>query len=87
MNQYQSEHLKVPFHTLPNLHYFLYRYMRGRESVDDLRNFLDTVIVTCFNKKYQLMHRQRSTVRNRQDLELWKVYNQQASYVPGSSQK
>ncbi|CAD6993723.1 spindle and kinetochore-associated protein 1 [Ceratitis capitata] len=59
------------------------KYMRGRESVDDLRNFLDTVIVTCFNKKYQLMHRQRSTVRNRQDLELWKVYNQQASYVPG----
>ncbi|XP_011205224.2 spindle and kinetochore-associated protein 1 [Bactrocera dorsalis] len=59
------------------------KYMRGRESVDELRNFLDSVIVPCFNKKYQLIHRQRSTLRNRHDLELWKVYNQQSSYVPG----
>ncbi|XP_036335226.1 spindle and kinetochore-associated protein 1-like [Rhagoletis pomonella] len=59
------------------------KYMRGRECIDDLRNFLDTVVVPCFNKKYQLIHRQRSTVRNTHDLELWKVYNQQASYVPG----
>ncbi|XP_067617721.1 spindle and kinetochore-associated protein 1-like [Eurosta solidaginis] len=59
------------------------KYMRGRESVDELRSFLDTVIVPCFNKKYQLMHRQRSTVKNRNDLDMWKVYNQQSSYVPG----
>ncbi|XP_054726258.1 spindle and kinetochore-associated protein 1-like [Anastrepha obliqua] len=59
------------------------KYMRGRESVDELRGFLANVVVPSFNKKYQLIHRQRSTVRNRHDLELWKVYNQQASYVPG----
>lgn len=75
--------LDFEYRITPEQYESIPKYMRGRESVDDLRNFLDAVIVPCFNKKYQLIHRQRSAVRNRHDLELWKVYNQQSSYVPG----
>lgn len=57
--------------------------MRGRETVDELKNFLDTVLVPCFNEKYQLLQRHRDCIRNHVDLDLWKVYKEQASYFPG----
>lgn len=59
--------------------------MRGRETIDDLVNFLEATVIPCFNEKYQLLHRHRDYIRNNADLELWKVYNGQASYVPGQN--
>ncbi|XP_075162733.1 uncharacterized protein LOC142235361 [Haematobia irritans] len=60
------------------------KYMCGRESLDQLNSFLDTVIIPCFNEKYQLIHKQRQHLRNN-DLELWKMYNEQSSYIPGKN--
>lgn len=59
------------------------RYMCGRETLDQLNSFLETVIIPCFNDKYQLIHKERSCLRNLNDLELWKLYNEQASCLPG----
>ncbi|XP_055908571.1 uncharacterized protein LOC129943276 [Eupeodes corollae] len=61
------------------------KYMRGRETVEELKNFLDTVLVPCFNEKYQLLHRHRDCIRNHVDLDMWKLYNDQASYFPGQN--
>uniref|UniRef100_A0A1I8MGB2 SKA complex subunit 1 n=1 Tax=Musca domestica TaxID=7370 RepID=A0A1I8MGB2_MUSDO len=58
------------------------KYMCGRETVDQLNGFLESVIIPCFNEKYQLIHKQRNILRSN-DLELWKMYNEQASYLPG----
>ncbi|XP_073817643.1 uncharacterized protein [Musca autumnalis] len=58
------------------------KYMSGRETVDQLNGFLETVIIPCFNEKYQLIHKQRNILRGN-DLELWKMYNDQSSYIPG----
>ncbi|KAM7360790.1 uncharacterized protein ACRADG_007760 isoform 2-T2 [Cochliomyia hominivorax] len=61
------------------------KYMCGRETLEQLNSFLETVIIPCFNEKYQLMHKERSCLRNLNDLELWKLYNEQASSLPDFS--
>lgn len=57
--------------------------MCGRETLEHLNSFLETVIIACFNEKYQLIHKARNALRNNADVELWKMYNDQASYLPG----
>lgn len=59
------------------------KYMVGRESLDEINTFLESIIIACFNEKYQLLYRKRSTLRKPKDMELWNLYNQQESYVPG----
>uniref|UniRef100_A0A1A9UJZ8 SKA complex subunit 1 n=1 Tax=Glossina austeni TaxID=7395 RepID=A0A1A9UJZ8_GLOAU len=60
------------------------KYMLGRETFADINNFLELVIIKCFNEKYELLPRPRSVVlRNINDLELWKTYNDQETLVPG----
>lgn len=56
--------------------------MKGRESLDELCHFLDSVIIKCFTTKYTLMHKHREVVRNQHDLNMWKHYHQQADYFP-----
>lgn len=58
------------------------QYMRGRETLGELRLFLDTVIVRCFTEKYKLLNKKRECVRNPQQLTLWKHYDLQAKYFP-----
>lgn len=57
-------------------------YMKGRDTIDDLQYFLDSVIVRCFSSKYVLFHKQRDIVRNQHDLTLWKLYHNQAQNFP-----
>lgn len=73
---FECEITQEMFETIP-------KYMRGRETVDELKQFLDTILVPCFNEKYQLLLRHRDCIRNHVDLDLWKVYKDQASYFPG----
>lgn len=56
--------------------------MKGRETLDELRHFFDSVIVKCFTIKYTLMHKHREVVRNQHDMILWKHYHSQAEYFP-----
>ncbi|XP_013108833.1 uncharacterized protein LOC106088080 [Stomoxys calcitrans] len=58
------------------------KYMCGRETLDQLNSFLETVIIPCFNEKYKLIHKQRQGLRSN-DLELWKMFNEQSHYLPG----
>ncbi|XP_055850254.1 uncharacterized protein LOC129914860 [Episyrphus balteatus] len=84
--------LSVPFQFMdfeakitPEMFETIPKYMRGRETVDELKQFLDAILVPCFNEKYQLLHRHRDCIRNHVDLDLWKVYKDQASYFPGQN--
>lgn len=60
--------------------------MCGRETLDQLNSFLETIIIPCFNEKYKLIHKERSGLRNLNDLDLWKLYKEQASLLPGKFQ-
>lgn len=60
------------------------KYMRGRESLDELVNFLQSVIVSCFEEKYSLLYKNKKAVTNQQDLILWKAYNQQQLAFPNN---
>lgn len=56
--------------------------MKGRDTIDDLQHFLNSVISKCFSIKYTLYLKQRENVRNQQDLTLWKLYHSQQQYFP-----
>ncbi|XP_055537729.1 uncharacterized protein LOC129725683 [Wyeomyia smithii] len=60
------------------------KYMRGRESLDELVGFLQTVVISSFEEKYSLLYKNKKAVTNQQDLVLWKAYNQQQSNFPNS---
>ncbi|XP_055626662.1 uncharacterized protein LOC129768800 [Toxorhynchites rutilus septentrionalis] len=60
------------------------KYMRGRETLDELAEFLKSVILSCFEEKYSLMYKQKKAVTSQQDLALWKIYNQQQDVFPNS---
>uniref|UniRef100_A0A1A9WU84 SKA complex subunit 1 n=1 Tax=Glossina brevipalpis TaxID=37001 RepID=A0A1A9WU84_9MUSC len=68
---------KLHFQSIP-------KYMLGRETHADINNFLKQVIIKCFNEKYELLPKPRSVVlRNINDLELWKTYNDQENLLSG----
>lgn len=56
--------------------------MKGRDTIDDLQYFLNSVISKCFSLKYTLFHKQREFVRNQQDLTMWKLYHSQEQHFP-----
>ncbi|XP_065075642.1 uncharacterized protein LOC135699324 [Ochlerotatus camptorhynchus] len=58
------------------------KYMRGRENLDELKTFMQTVIVSCFEEKYSLLYKNKKAVTNQQDLALWKAFNQQQAAFP-----
>ncbi|EAT38512.1 AAEL009611-PA [Aedes aegypti] len=58
------------------------KYMRGRENLDELLAFMQTVIVPSFEEKYTLLYKNKKAVTNQQDLALWKIFNQQQSAFP-----
>ncbi|XP_058833772.1 uncharacterized protein LOC131691419 [Topomyia yanbarensis] len=60
------------------------KYMKGRESLDELVGFLQSVVVSCFEEKYSLLYKNKKAVVNQQDLALWKVFHQQQSAFPNS---
>ncbi|XP_053690067.1 uncharacterized protein LOC128738743 [Sabethes cyaneus] len=60
------------------------KYMRGRDTLDELVGFLQTVIISSFEEKYSLLYKNKKAVTNQQDLVLWKAYNQQQSTFPNN---
>lgn len=58
-------------------------YMKGRETLDDLRAFLDQIVISCFTEKYTLSCKKRDAIRNQHDIEIWKIYQQQKDDLPG----
>lgn len=60
--------------------------MRGREILDDIQQFLDTVIIRCFTLKYTLLPKRREAITP-SDLDLWSLYKSQEEYFKGENEK
>jgi Spindle and kinetochore-associated protein 1 len=58
-------------------------YMKGRVTLSELQDFLDNVVIRTFNEKYQLMFKQRNTLKPT-EFSLQNMFKDQASYFEGS---
>lgn len=56
--------------------------MKGRETLDDIQNFLESVIIRCFTSKYTLLPKRREAVAP-MELDLWSLYKSQEEYFKG----
>lgn len=61
----------------------LHRYMKGRETLEELNSFLHNTIIRCLTEKYTLAGKQRQVITNQHDILLWKLYDSQMAYFPG----
>lgn len=57
-------------------------YMRGRENLDDIQHFLETVLIQCFTVKYTLLPKRREAVAP-MDIDLWNLFKSQEEYFKG----
>lgn len=57
-------------------------YMRGRETLDDIQHFLETVLVQCFTVKYTLLPKRREAVAP-MELDIWNLFKSQEEYFKG----
>lgn len=57
-------------------------YMKGRVVQSELQDFLDNVVIRTFNFKYQILFRQRSTLKP-SEFTLQAMFKDQASYFEG----
>lgn len=56
--------------------------MKGRESLDDVQQFLESVIIRCFTSKYTLLPKRREAVLP-MELDLWNLFKSQEEYFRG----
>lgn len=56
--------------------------MKGRETLDDIQNFLETVIIRCFTSKYTLLPKKREALAP-MEMDLWSLYKSQEEYFKG----
>jgi Spindle and kinetochore-associated protein 1 len=57
-------------------------YMRGRQTLPELQDFLDNCIIKTFNDKYKTLHRHRSTLKP-SEFTLQSMFRSQESYFEG----
>ena len=57
-------------------------YMKGRVVLSELQDFLENVIIKTFNDKYQLMYKQRSSMKP-SEFYLQNMFKDQSSYFEG----
>lgn len=57
-------------------------YMRGRETKEDIQQFLDNIIVKSLTNKYTLLPKKRDAVPS-MDMDVWNLYKKQESYFKG----
>lgn len=56
--------------------------MKNRTAVEELQEFLENVVIKCFNDKYTLFYKKRDAVSN-PDRNLWIAFHEQKSYFNG----
>lgn len=66
---------KDDFESLP-------KYMRGRDTVAELQDFLDSIVKRCFNEKYSLCYKARDSLKFT-DRNVWQMYKDQDEMFPG----
>lgn len=58
--------------------------MRGREVLEDMQQFLDTMVIRCFTLKYKLLPKRREIIAP-MEMDLWNLYKSQEEYFKGNS--
>lgn len=79
----QLQFLDFDAHISPEEFSTVPSYMKGRETLGELRDFLEKTVITCFTDKYTLLCKTRDAIRNPHDVEMWKTYKQQKDDFPG----
>lgn len=57
-------------------------YIKGRLALHDLQNFLESIVVKCFNSKYELYYKNRTCLKP-SDYNLQLFYKEQSTYFEG----
>lgn len=57
--------------------------MKGRETLDDIQQFLENVIIKCFTSKYTLLPKKREALAP-MELDMWSLYKSQEEYFKGN---
>lgn len=57
-------------------------YMKGRTTLCELQEFLDTVVIRALNEKYQILFKQRASLKP-SEFNLQSMFRDQASYFEG----
>jgi hypothetical protein len=57
-------------------------YIRGRIPLHDVKNFLEEIVIKCFNAKYELYYKNRTCLKP-SDYNLQLFYKEQSSYFEG----
>lgn len=60
--------------------------MRGRETLEDIQQFLDAMIIRCFTLKYTLLPKRREVIAPT-EMDLWNLYKSQEEYFKGNLKK
>lgn len=60
--------------------------MRGREVLEEIQQFLDTMIIRCFTIKYALLPKRREIIAP-MEMDLWNLYKSQEEYFKGKLKK
>lgn len=56
--------------------------MKGRETLEDLKGFLQQILVPCLTEKYTLIYKKRDAIKNPQDIDIWRMYKEQQELFP-----
>jgi len=74
-SDFEAEITAEQFNTIPS-------YIKGRIALHDLQNFLDEIVIKCFNSKYELYYKNRTCLKP-SDYNLQLFYKEQSTYFEG----
>lgn len=74
-SDFEAEITKDDFEKVP-------AYMKGRTTLSELQDFLETVIIRTFNNKYRTLFQHRSSLKP-SELNLQSIFKSQASFFEG----
>lgn len=57
-------------------------YIRGRTTLSELQDFLDNMIIKCFNTKYEIIYKDRKVLKQ-SEFALQNMFKDQANYFEG----
>lgn len=75
-SDFEAEIKQAEFDHIPS-------YQRARTTLVELQEFLDNVVIKCFNSKYEIYFKSRACLKT-SDFQLQTTFKQQANYFEGS---
>jgi hypothetical protein len=74
-SDFEADITKDSFEKIPS-------YIRGRTTLCELQDFLDNMIIKCFNAKYELVYKDRKVLKQ-SEFALQNMFKDQANYFEG----